>query len=77
MLERRLRQTKPIPVPALKADAALELSQLVRKVHRAVRGSVRAPGLDDIVTKLSHAKANPRVIVRTVVDYLERTWWIG
>ncbi|HEX7668022.1 MAG TPA: BREX system ATP-binding domain-containing protein, partial [Polyangiaceae bacterium] len=75
MLRRRLLQTKPIAVPALKADAAQELAQLVRKVHRAVRGPVRAPGIDALVADLSRARANPRVIVRSVVDHLENAWW--
>ena len=75
MLQRRLRQTKPIAVPALKADAAQELAQLVRKVHRAVRGAVRAPGIEELVAELSRARANPRVIVRSVVDHLENAWW--
>jgi hypothetical protein len=77
MLERRLRQTKPIAVPALKADAALDLAEHVRKAHRAVRGKVRAPGLEALVAELSRARANPRVIVRSVVDHLESAWWSG
>ncbi len=72
---RRLRRPKVIPVPALKPDAAHELSRAVRKAHRMVRGSVRAPGIDELVQAHLAARDTPRAIVRTVVDRLERAWW--
>jgi hypothetical protein len=75
MFLRRLRRPKLIAVPALKADAAHELSRAVRKAHRAVRGTVRAPGLDDLVERHLAARATPRAIVKSVVDALERAWW--
>jgi len=77
MFLRRLRRPKVIPVPALKSDAAHDLSRAVRKAHRAVRGSVRAPGLDGLVDEHLAARDTPRAIVRTVVDCLERAWWEG
>jgi hypothetical protein len=75
MFLRRLRRPKVIPVPALKADAAHDLARAVRKAHRAVRGSVRAPGIDALVDEHLAARDTPRAIVRTVVDCLERAWW--
>jgi hypothetical protein len=77
MFLRRLRRPKVIPVPALKPDAAHDLARAVRKAHRAVRGSVRAPGIDDLVDEHLAARDTPRAIVRTVVDCLERAWWEG
>jgi hypothetical protein len=75
MFLRRLRRPKVIPVPALKQDAAHDLARAVRKAHRAVRGSVRAPGIDALVDEHLAARDTPRAIVRTVVDCLERAWW--
>ena len=77
MFLRRLRRPKVIAVPALKADAAHDLARAVRKAHRAVRGSVRAPGIDELVDEHLSSRATPRAIVRTVVDCLERAWWEG
>jgi hypothetical protein len=77
MFLRRLKQTKPIAVPALRADAAQELAQAVRKAHRAVRGAVRVRGLDDAVADLVAARATPRAIVRKVIDRLESAFWEG
>jgi hypothetical protein len=75
MFLRRLRRPKLIAVPALKPDAAHELARAVRKAHRAVRGSVRAPGLDALIDGHLAARATPRVIVRSVVEALETAWW--
>jgi hypothetical protein len=77
MFLRRLRRPKVLTVPALKSDAAHELARAVRKAHRHVRGSVRAPGIDQLVDEHLAARATPRAIVRTVVDCLERAWWEG
>ena len=77
MFLRRLRRPKVILVPALKPDAAHDLARAVRKAHRAVRGSVRAPDIDDLVDEHLAARDTPRSIVRTVVDCLERAWWEG
>jgi hypothetical protein len=77
MFLRRLRRPKMIPVPALKADASHDLARAVRKAHRVVRGSVRAPGIDDLVDEHLAARDTPRAIVRTLVDCLERAWWEG
>lgn len=75
MLERRLRATRPLQVPALGADAARSLAERIQAVHARVRGDVHAPGLDALVKNLTQHKAAPREIVRRVLAALEAAWW--
>jgi hypothetical protein len=77
LFRRRLSRIEAEPIPALTKAQRLELSEVVRKTHRAVRGAVHIEDWPAFAERLARAHQSPRVLIRALVDELESTWWAG
>jgi hypothetical protein len=73
----RLKKLTPDEVPAFSAPMRQKLAEKVRNTHKSVRGPVALEHWDDLVTELARSKAQPRALLRTLVDELEAAWWAG
>ena len=77
MLRRRLARLKPQPVPEFTKSDRAELADRVRKTHRKVRGAVEDDGWDAAVQRAMQSDAPPRELVRSLMDRLERAFWMS
>jgi bacteriophage exclusion system BrxC/D-like protein len=74
---RSLWGLKPDPVKPLTRTEREELSERVRRMHKAVRGPVEIETWKDEVKEAITAHASPRTLIRALVDRLEVAWWSG
>ncbi len=77
LFRRRLKQLKPVDVPALTRRQREELADKVLRTHRSVRGTVDVPDWPMHRARLSREHRSPRTLIRTLVDELESIWWSG
>jgi hypothetical protein len=75
MFRRRIATASPVEVPALTSEARVVLAFRAQATHAKVRGPVFDPHWARWVSEVVNADVPPRLLVRRVIDRLERVWW--
>jgi hypothetical protein len=75
MFRRRLTATVPVEVPALTSESRVVLAFRAQATHAKVRGPVFDPHWARWVSEVVKDDVPPRLLVRRVIDHLERAWW--
>ncbi|MFO0603516.1 MAG: BREX system ATP-binding domain-containing protein [Polyangiales bacterium] len=75
MFRRRLTATVPVEVPALTSESRVVLAFRAQATHAKVRGPVFDPHWARWVSEVVKEDVPPRLLVRRVIDRLERCWW--
>ncbi len=75
MFRRRLTATVPVEVPALTSESRVVLAFRAQATHAKVRGPVFDPHWARWVSEVVKDDVPPRLLVRRVIDRLERCWW--